>query len=83
MNRWGTVCPTWSAPKKKGHPKSNVRKLGIADHIKQAGAKRTKKKRNVAQTVIGEEHEEDACIQVFEDLDLKKKDNEDGVAGSV
>jgi len=41
-------CPTWSAPKKKGRPKTNVWKLGIADHIKLAGAKRTKKKHNVA-----------------------------------
>jgi len=76
-------CPTWSAPKKKGRPKTNVRKLGIADHIKLAGAKRKKKKRNAAKTVIGDEHEEDACIQVFDDLDVKKKENEDGVAGSV
>jgi len=76
-------CPTWSAPKKKGRPKTNVRMLGISDHIKQAGAKRMKKKVNVPQTVIAEEHEDDACIQVMEELELKKKDNKDGVAGSV
>jgi hypothetical protein len=57
--------------------------LGISDHIKQAGAKRMKKKVNVPQTVIAEEHEDDACIQVMEELELKKKDNKDGVAGSV
>ena len=76
-------CPTWSAPKKKGRPKINVRKLGISDHIKQAGAKRRKKKVNVPLTVIGEEHADDACIQMIEESELKKEDNKDGVAGSV
>jgi hypothetical protein len=33
--------------------------------------------------VIGEEHKDDACIQIFEELELKKEDNKDGVAGSV
>jgi len=70
-------CPTWSAPNKKGRPKNNVWKLGISDHIKQAGAKRRKKK--VKLTVIGEEHED----YVIEELELKKEDNKDGVAGSV
>ena len=76
-------CPTWSAPNKKGRPKTNVRKLGISDHIKQAGAKRRKKKVNVPLTVIGEEHADDACIQMIEESELKKEDNKDGVAGSV
>ena len=57
--------------------------MGISNHIKQAGAKRRKKKVNVPQTVIREEHEDDACIQVIEELELKNEDNKDGVAGSV
>ena len=55
-------CPTWAAPKKKGRPKKNVRKLGISDHIKQGGAKRRRKKKNVPQTVIQEENKDYACV---------------------
>ena len=76
-------CPTWSAPNKKGRPKNNVRKLGISDHIKQAGAKRRKKKDNVPLPVIGEENEDDACIEIIGEFDLKKEDKKDGVVGSV
>jgi hypothetical protein len=34
------ICPNWAAVKKKGHPKKDARKLGVADHIKQVVAKR-------------------------------------------
>ncbi len=64
-------CPTWSAPNKKARPKTNVRKLGISDHIKQAGAKRRKKKDNVPLRVIGEEQDDDACFEIIDALELK------------
>ena len=76
-------CPTWSAPNKKGRPKTNVRKLGISDHIKQAGAKRRKKKNNVPLPVIGEEHYDDACIEIIDALELENEDYKDGMVGSV
>jgi hypothetical protein len=41
-------CPSWVAPKKKGRPKKEVRKLGIADHVQQAAAKRRRKSKPVA-----------------------------------
>jgi hypothetical protein len=57
--------------------------LGISDHIKQAGAKRRKKKDNVPLQVIGEEHDDDACIEFIDALELKKEDKKDGIVGSV
>jgi hypothetical protein len=76
-------CPTWSAPNKKGRPKNNVRKLGISDHIKQAGAKRRKKKDNVPLPVIGEEHDDDACFEIIDALEGKNEDNKDGIVEGV
>jgi hypothetical protein len=36
-------CPGWAAPKKKGRPKKDTRKLGIADHVQEATAKRRRR----------------------------------------
>jgi hypothetical protein len=51
--------------------------------MKQGGAKRRNKEVNVPQTVIGEVHKDNICNQVIEELELKKEDNRDCVAGSV
>ena len=37
-------CPTWVALGKKGRPKKDVRKMGIADHVQQAVSKRARKR---------------------------------------
>lgn len=35
-----SYCPSWAAPQKKGRPKKEVRKMGIADHVQQGFAKK-------------------------------------------
>jgi hypothetical protein len=57
--------------------------LGISDHIKQAGAKRRNKTNNVPLPVIGEEHNDDACIEIIDALELENEDYKDGMVGSV
>ncbi len=38
-------CPSWVAPRKKGHPKNDARKLGITDHVQQGVQKGVAKRR--------------------------------------
>jgi hypothetical protein len=85
-------CPSWVAPKKKGRPKKEVRKLGIADHVQQAAAKRRRKNKTVAvpDTIVEEVDEDNAeiagydnkMIGVLEDM-KDMEDTKDGVIGSA
>jgi len=40
-------CPSWMAAKKKGHPKSNVRKKSLMDHIAESAKKKRKRNEDV------------------------------------
>jgi hypothetical protein len=51
-------CPGWAAPKKKGRPKKDTRKLGIADHVQEATAKR--RLRNNRKTIVKEVDKDNA-----------------------
>jgi hypothetical protein len=82
-------CPTWVAPGKKGRPKKDVRKMGIADHVQQAVAKRARKKK-VAEmelhrgTVLQEVDEDNAAIAELEMANLDvDEDTKDGAQGAV
>jgi hypothetical protein len=84
-------CPSWVAPKKKGRPKKEVRKLGIADHVQQAAAKRRRKNKTVAvpDTIVEEVDEDNAEIARYDNKmivleDMKDmEDTKDGVIGSA
>jgi hypothetical protein len=77
-------CPSWVAPKKKGRPKKEVRKLGIADHVQQAAAKRRRKSKPVAvpDTIVEEVDEDNAEIARYDD-NIELEDTKDGVIGSA
>ncbi len=47
-------CPGWAAPKKKGRPKNDTRKLGIADHVQQATAKRSRRNNKRKSVIVHE-----------------------------
>ncbi len=69
-------CPTWVAPGKKGRHKKDVRKIGIADHVQQAVAKRARKKKTAEMeqhrgTVLQEVDEDNAAIAQYKMLDIK------------
>ncbi len=61
-------CPNWLGLQKKGHPKKDKRKKGIADYIKQSAKK---KRRTTKATKTPEE----------ERVDLEGKDIKDGQEG--
>ena len=77
-------CPSWVAPKKKGRPKKKVRKLGIADHVQQAVAKRHRKNKPVAVpgTIVEVVDEDKAEIARYDD-NIEMEDTMDGVIGSA
>ena len=69
-------CPSWVAPCKKGHPKNDARKLGIADHVQQGVQKHVAKRRRqnpiVHQTIVeGVVDEMQAGIQELDDIELE------------
>ena len=75
-------CPSWVAPKKKGRPKKEVRKLGIADHVQQAVAKRRRKNKpvTVPDTIVEAVDEDNAEIARYDD-NIELEDTKDGVIG--
>ncbi len=84
-------CPSWVAPNKKGRPKKEVQKLGVADHVQQAAAKRRRKNKPVVvpDAIVEEVDEDDAEIArpdnkmiVMEDM-IDQEDTKDGVIGSA
>ena len=79
-------CPGWAAPKKKGRPKKDTRKLGIADHVQEATAKRRRRNNRsnsavVPNTIVEEVDEDNAEIAQFDKMELK--DTKDGVVGNA
>ena len=74
-------CPSWVAPRKKGRPKKEARKLGIADHVQQGVQKSVGKRRQqnpiVHQTIVEGVDENQAGIQELDDIELE--DMKDGV----
>ncbi len=74
-------CPSWVAPRKKGRPKKDTRKLGIADHVQQGVQKGVAKRRRqnpvVHQTIVEGVDENQAGIQELDDIELE--DTKDGV----
>jgi hypothetical protein len=63
-------CPTWVGPQKKGHPKKEMHRKSIADHIKQSAKK---KHRTTKPPKTSEE----------ERVDLEGKDIKDGQEGKA
>jgi hypothetical protein len=81
-------CPSWAAPKKKGRPKKDARKLGIVDYVKQGVAKRHRKKTIAPQTAIKEVHEDThkdtEQMRVFDELKSNQfGDSKDGLVGNA
>ncbi len=79
-------CPGWAAPKKKGRPKNDTQKLGIADHVQEATAKmrRRNNKSNsaiVPETIVEEVDEDNAEIAQFDEIEVE--DTKDGVVGNA
>ncbi len=74
-------CPSWVAPRKKGHPKKDARKLEITDHVQQGvqkgGGKRRRQNPVVHQTIVDGLDENQAGIQELDDIELE--DTKDGV----
>jgi len=91
-------CPAWAAGGKKGRPKKNARKLGIADHIELAAKKRKASTRRSNNTRSGRNnggnrggHAQTAMIgergdtltAIIGELDIPLEDTKDGVGGDV
>jgi len=76
-------CPSWVAPRKKGRPKNDARKLGIADHVQKGVQKRVAKRRRqnpaVHQTIVEGLDENQADIKELDNIELE--DTKDGVVG--
>jgi hypothetical protein len=78
-------CPSWAAAKKKGRPKKERRKLGIADYVKQGVAKKRRKNPIAPETAIKEVHENAEQIMIaFDELKSNQfEDSKDGVVGNA
>jgi hypothetical protein len=78
-------CLSWAAAKKKGRPKKDARKLGIADYVKQGVAKKRRKNPIAPKTAIKEVHENAEEIMIaFDELKSNQfEDSKDGVVGNA
>jgi hypothetical protein len=77
-------CPSWAAPKKKGCPKKDARKLGIVDYVKQGVAKRRHKNPIAPETATKEVHKNTEQMRVFNELKLNQfGDSKDGLVGNA
>ncbi len=77
-------CPSWAAAKKKGCPKKDARKLGIADHVKQGVAKRRRKNPVASDTAIEDAHENAAQMREFVELKSNQLvESKDGLVGKA
>jgi hypothetical protein len=77
-------CPNWAATKKKGRPKKDAWKLGIADHIKQGVAKRRHKNPVAPETAVEDVHENAAQMREFVELKSNQfEDSKDGLVGKA
>ena len=73
-------CPTWSAAKKKGRPKANMREKGIADHIAESGKKKRKRAVRMFCTICHKyNHNTNECFKNplnMADLGTSQQENE-------
>jgi len=78
-------CPSWAAAKKKGRPKKDAQKLGIADNAKQGVAKKRRKNPIAPKTAIKEVHKNAEQIMIaFDELKSNQfEDSKDGVVGNA
>jgi hypothetical protein len=79
-------CPSWIAAKKKGRPKSNARKLGIADYVKQGVAKTKRRRKNPVplNNDVEDGHENTAHIREFIELQANvDSESKDGLVGKA
>jgi hypothetical protein len=84
-------CPSWTAGRKKGRPKSNTREKGIADHIQDSGKKRKRAVRMFCRICHKYNHNTDDCFKnpskkatETVDLDLgrgEEKEEENDITG--
>jgi hypothetical protein len=77
-------CPSWAAPKKKGRPKKDARKLGIVDYVKQGVAKRCRKNPIAQETATKEVHDDTKQMRVFDELKSNQfEESKDGLVGNA
>ena len=63
-------CPAWTAAKKKGRPKSNVREKSLMDHIAESAKKKRKRKARMWCEICHRfTHNTDECKKNTEDED--------------
>ena len=63
-------CPSWTAAKKKGRPKSNVREKSLMDHIAESAKKMRKRKARMWCEICHRfNHNTDQCKKNTEDED--------------
>jgi hypothetical protein len=74
-------CPSWAAPRKKGRPKKEVRKLGISDHVQKGVLQRRRHNPVVTEKIVEEVHEDDAGIEQYGELKLEE--TKDRVIGNA
>jgi hypothetical protein len=76
-----SYCPSWVAPRKKGRPKKEVRKLGIADHVEQGVGKKRHRNKDVTSENAGENIEDNVGIGEFDEIEVDK--TKDGIIGEI
>jgi hypothetical protein len=69
------------APWKKGRPKKEVRKLGIADHVEQGVGKKRHCNKDVMSENAGENIEDNVGIGEFDEIEVDK--TKDGIIGEI
>ena len=61
-------CPSWTAGKKKGRPKTNVREKSLMDHIAESAKKKRKRKDRMWCKICHQfNHNTDQCKKTTED----------------
>ncbi len=76
-----SYCPSWVAPQKKGRPKKEARKLGIADQVEQGAGKKRHCNKDATSENAGENVEDNMGIGDFDEI--KVEDTKDGIIGEI
>ena len=76
-----SYCPSWVAPRKKGRPKKEARKLGIANHVEQGAGKKRRCNKDATSENAGENVEDNVGIGDFDEI--KVEDTKDGIIGEI
>jgi hypothetical protein len=77
-------CPSWVAAKKKGRPKKDARKLGIANYVKEDVAKRRRKNPIARDTAVEDGHDNTTHIREFVELQSNlDSESKDGLVGKA